>query len=83
MPPTMALYGLSLRVGLDLRRASRSTVAARRLRRAGYAVPDCPWWRGPEPAALSTERWDQVYASSRAGFRVVQQDERWRRSRDP
>ena len=26
----------------------------------------CPWWQGPEPAALSTERWDQIYASTRA-----------------
>jgi hypothetical protein len=31
--------------------------------------PDCAWWAGSEPAALNTEGWDVVYASTRVTFR--------------
>ena len=27
--------------------------------------PECPWWQGPEPAALSTAAWNEVYATTR------------------
>lgn len=29
---------------------------------------DCPWWKGPSPAALSAEHWEQVTARNRRTY---------------
>lgn len=53
-------------------RADRGRTMTARDREWQCSNPDCPWWNGSEPAALSTDGWDRVYASTRASFRVVQ-----------
>ena len=32
----------------------------------------CPWWQGASPQARSTADWDEVYASTRMTFHLVQ-----------